>query len=168
MIRPRYLSRRARRVCSKSTAASADSPILPLRQLTLPSASYRSPLGSRVKCLLTTHLTTTRFIHRHRETPSSKLCPDAKTALALSGLKTGDTIAVGGFGLGGVPETLLNTLSSQNDGLSSLTVVSLTAGVDSFGLGRLFEAGKVKRVISSYVGENKPEQGRCMQTGAFL
>ncbi len=64
-------------------------------------------------------------------------------------------MAVGGFGLGGTPETLLNELSSQIDGPSNLTVASLTAGVDSFGLGRLFEAGKVKRMISSYVGENK-------------
>ena len=61
----------------------------------------------------------------------------------------------GGFGLGGIPETLLNALSTWEDGPSNLTVASLTAGVDSFGLGRLFEAGKVKRVISSYVGENK-------------
>jgi len=153
MIRP-WL-RRAGRVCSESTTNSAVPPILPLRRLTLSSASYRSTLGIHSQCFLATHLTPTRFIHRHRETPTSKRCPDAKTALALSGLKAGDTIAVGGFGLGGIPETLLNALSSQNDGLSSLTVVSLTAGVDSFGLGRLFEAGKVKRVISSYVGENK-------------
>jgi len=153
MIRP-WL-RRAGRVCSESTTTSAVPAILPLRRLTLSSASYRSTLGIHSQCFLATHLTPTRFIHRHRETPTSKRCPDAKTALALSGLKAGDTIAVGGFGLGGIPETLLNALSSQNDGLSSLTVVSLTAGVDSFGLGRLFEAGKVKRVISSYVGENK-------------
>lgn len=86
---------------------------------------------------------------------NSKVCPDAATALALSGLKVGDTVAVGGFGLGGTPETLLNALSSMEDGPSNLTVASLTAGVDSFGLGRLFESGKVKRVISSYVGENK-------------
>jgi hypothetical protein len=64
-------------------------------------------------------------------------------------------VAVGGFGLGGIPETLLNELSSQDDGPTSLTVISLTAGVDSFGLGRLLEARKVKRMISSYVGENK-------------
>ena len=64
-------------------------------------------------------------------------------------------VAVGGFGLGGIPETLLNEISSQDDGPTNLTVISLTAGVDSFGLGRLFEAGKVKRMISSYVGENK-------------
>jgi acyl CoA:acetate/3-ketoacid CoA transferase alpha subunit len=70
-------------------------------------------------------------------------------------LKSGDTIAVGGFGLGGTPETLLNALSTWENGPSDLTVVSLTAGVDNVGLGRLFEAGKVKRMISSYVGENK-------------
>ena len=155
MIRPRCLLARAGRVCSESTTTSLVPPILPLRQLTRSSASYRSTLGIQSQCFLATHLTPARSIHRHRATPPSKRCPDAKTALALSGLKAGDTIAVGGFGLGGIPETLLNALSSQNDGLSSLTVVSLTAGVDSFGLDRLFEAGKVKRVISSYVGENK-------------
>lgn len=96
-----------------------------------------------------------RFIHHHERTPVTKVCPDARTALDLSGLKSGDTIAVGGFGLGGIPETLLNEISNQESGPSSLTVISLTAGVDSFGLGRLFEAGKVKRMISSYVGENK-------------
>lgn len=86
----------------------------------------------------------------------SKLCKDASTALQLSGLKSGDTIAVGGFGLGGIPETLLNTLSAwEEGGPQSLTVASLTAGVDGFGLGKLFECGKVKRMISSYVGENK-------------
>jgi len=99
--------------------------------------------------------TARRFIHHHKDTPITKLCSDAKTALQLSGLKSGDTVAMGGFGNGGIPETLLNALSSQEDGPTNLTVASLTAGVDSFGLGRLFEAGKVKRMISSYVGENK-------------
>ena len=151
---------RVGRVCSTSSPPPSVAPsgippsISPLRQLALSSAPNRSPLVSRVPCSLATHLTTRRFIHRHQESPT-KLCPDAKSALALSGLKSGDTIAVGGFGNGGAPETLLNALSSQNDGPSSLTVASLTAGVDSFGLGRLFEAGKVKRMISSYVGENK-------------
>ena len=97
---------------------------------------------------------TRRGIHHHTTVPS-KLCKDAFTALQLSGLKSGDTIAVGGFGLGGIPETLLNTLSEWEDGPSDLTVASLTAGVDGFGLGKLFECGKVKRMISSYVGENK-------------
>lgn len=99
--------------------------------------------------------TARRSIHHHETTPISKVCSDATTALKLSGLKTSDTVAVGGFGLGGIPETLLNALSSQANGPTSLTVASLTAGVDGFGLGRLLEAGKVKRMISSYVGENK-------------
>ncbi|KAL7543461.1 hypothetical protein ACHAXR_012749 [Thalassiosira sp. AJA248-18] len=123
-----------------------------------------SPLDSeRVGAFIRPHQCTTpntvtaarRYIHHHENTPITKICPNAETALKLSGLKSGDTIAVGGFGLGGIPETLLNALSSQEDGPSNLTVASLTAGVDSFGLGRLFEAGKVKRMISSYVGENK-------------
>jgi len=71
---------------------------------------------------------TRRFIHHHTNTPVSKVCPNAKTALTLSGLKRGDTIAVGGFGNGGIPETLLHELSSQEDGPTDLTVVSLTAG----------------------------------------
>ncbi|KAK1743836.1 succinyl-CoA:3-ketoacid CoA transferase [Skeletonema marinoi] len=95
-----------------------------------------------------------RSIHHHISVPS-KLCKDASTALQLSGLKSGDTIAVGGFGVGGIPETLLNTLSAWENGPSDLTVASLTAGVDGFGLGKLFECGKVKRMIASYVGENK-------------
>ena len=50
-------------------------------------------------------------------------------------------------------ETLLNALASS--GPDNLTIASLTAGIDSYGLGRLFESGKVKRMIGSYVGENK-------------
>ncbi|KAL7506849.1 hypothetical protein ACHAXN_004174 [Cyclotella atomus] len=74
-------------------------------------------------------------------------------AFQLSGLKDGDTVAVGGFGTGGTPETLLNELS--RDGPGNLTIASLTAGIDSYGLGKLYESGKVKRMIGSYVGENK-------------
>jgi acyl CoA:acetate/3-ketoacid CoA transferase alpha subunit len=50
-------------------------------------------------------------------------------------------------------ETLLNELSK--DGPGNLTIASLTAGIDSYGLGKLYESGKVKRMIGSYVGENK-------------
>ena len=71
---------------------------------------------------------TRRFIHHHANTPVSKVCSDAKMALTLSGLKSGDTLAVGGFGNGGIPETLLHELSSQEDGPTNLTVASLTAG----------------------------------------
>ena len=68
----------------------------------------------------------------------------------------GATVAVGGFGLSGIPETLLNELSRDDfPEARDLTVVSLTAGVDGFGLGRLIDAGKVKRFMASYVGENK-------------
>jgi 3-oxoacid CoA-transferase len=66
----------------------------------------------------------------------------------------GITICVGGFGLGGNPETLLNAISRSHDA-KNLTVASLTGGVDGFGLGKLIEKGKIKRLISSYVGENK-------------
>ncbi|KAL3802870.1 hypothetical protein ACHAWO_010369 [Cyclotella atomus] len=98
-------------------------------------------------------LPTRRDIHHHRSTPLSKVCSDAKMAFQLSGLKDGDTVAVGGFGTGGTPETLLNELS--RDGPGNLTIASLTAGIDSYGLGKLYESGKVKRMIGSYVGENK-------------
>jgi len=98
--------------------------------------------------------------HRHNhfeEGSGSKVLPSAMIALQKSGLARGDTVAVGGFGLGGVPESLLNALSSTEFDLDvqDLTVASLTAGVDGFGLGKLFESGRVKRMISSYVGENK-------------
>ena len=66
----------------------------------------------------------------------------------------GATVAVGGFGLGGNPETLLAALA-RADHASQLTVASLTGGVDGRGIGLLLEAHKVKRLISSYVGENK-------------
>ena len=59
-------------------------------------------------------------------------------------------------------ETLLNELS--RDGPYNLTIASLTAGIDSYGLGKLYESGKVKRMIGSYVGENKVEahNTRCI------
>lgn len=60
----------------------------------------------------------------------------------------------GGFGLGGVPETLLEALS-VNDAAKDLTIVSLTAGTDDLGVGQLIKAGKVRRLIAAYVGENR-------------
>jgi len=163
-------------ICSKSissTAAASKSTASPMcvrRSLhvaslgtfnSYPLISDREVVRAQISSTLTTISTARRFIHHHADTSMSKVCPDAKTALQLSGLKSGDTIAVGGFGNGGIPETILNALSSQEDGPSNLTVASLTAGVDSFGLGRLFEAGKVKRMISSYVGENKVSNVHC-------
>src|SRR5881275_2877991 len=81
-----------------------------------------------------------------------KIYPDA--AKALAGIvKDGQTIAVGGFGLCGIPEALIEAL--RDSGVKNLTVISNNAGVENFGLGRLLATHQIKRMISSYVGENK-------------
>ena len=83
---------------------------------------------------------------------SSKVYPDA--ASALSGLlKDGLTLCCGGFGLCGVPERLIAAL--HDSGVRGLTVVSNNAGVDGAGLGLLLKSRQIKKMISSYVGENK-------------
>jgi 3-oxoacid CoA-transferase subunit A len=75
-------------------------------------------------------------------------------AAALEGLLfDGMTIAAGGFGLCGIPETLIAAI--EQSGVRDLTLVSNNAGVDNFGLGKLLRAGQVTRMVSSYVGENK-------------
>jgi len=79
----------------------------------------------------------------------SKLRDSAEAAFDGLNLQ-GATIAVGGFGLGGVPETLLHALS-RNDRARDLTVISLTAGTDELGVGQLIRAGKVRRLIAAYV-----------------
>ncbi len=78
----------------------------------------------------------------------------ASAADALKGLvKDGQLMAVGGFGLCGIPEALIAAL--KDSGVKNLTVISNNAGVDGFGLGILLESRQIKRMISSYVGENK-------------
>ena len=75
-------------------------------------------------------------------------------AAALKGvIKDGQTIAVGGFGLCGIPEALIEAL--RDSGVKDLTCISNNAGVDGFGLGLLLETRQVKKMIASYVGENK-------------
>lgn len=75
-------------------------------------------------------------------------------ALALEGLcGNGLTIMSGGFGLCGIPENLIAAL--RDSGAQDLTVISNNAGVDGFGLGQLLETKQIKKMISSYVGENK-------------
>ncbi|MGY1425752.1 CoA transferase subunit A [Lysobacter sp. A289] len=82
----------------------------------------------------------------------SKLYPDAKTA--LNGVVAdGQTLAVGGFGLCGIPEALIEAL--RDSGVTGLTAISNNAGVDGFGLGQLLGTRQIKKMISSYVGENK-------------
>jgi len=73
---------------------------------------------------------------------------------ALQGVVAdGQTLAVGGFGLCGIPEALIAAL--RDSGVSGLTVISNNAGVDGFGLGQLLTTRQIRRMISSYVGENK-------------
>ncbi|PNK60052.1 CoA transferase subunit A [Psychrobacter sp. FDAARGOS_221] len=74
--------------------------------------------------------------------------------LALKDIvKDGQTIAVGGFGLSGIPEALI--LALRDSGAKELTCISNNAGVDDFGLGLLLQTRQIKKMISSYVGENK-------------
>ena len=78
----------------------------------------------------------------------------ASAADALKGVvKDGQLIAVGGFGLCGIPEALIDALKAT--GVKDLTAISNNAGVDGFGLGKLLETRQIKKMISSYVGENK-------------
>lgn len=78
----------------------------------------------------------------------------SSAAEALKGVvKDGMTIAVGGFGLCGIPEALIAAL--RETGVKDLTVVSNNAGVDDFGLGLLLKTRQIKKMVSSYVGENK-------------
>ena len=82
----------------------------------------------------------------------NKIFPSAKAA--LDGLvKDGQLLAVGGFGLCGIPEALIDAL--RDSGVKNLSVISNNAGVDGFGLGKLLETRQIKKMISSYVGENK-------------
>ena len=75
-------------------------------------------------------------------------------AEALKGIvKDGQLMAVGGFGLCGIPEALIAAL--RDSGVKGLTVISNNAGVDGFGLGQLLDTRQIKKMISSYVGENK-------------
>src|SRR3984885_5338905 len=87
-----------------------------------------------------------------RGPPMSKVHPDAESALHGL-LKDGMTIAAGGFGLCGIPENLIQAL--VDSGVKDLTIVGNNAGVDDFGMGLLLKARQVKKVIASYVGENK-------------
>jgi 3-oxoacid CoA-transferase subunit A len=81
-----------------------------------------------------------------------KVYPDARAALA-DVVKDGMLIMSGGFGLCGIPETLI--LAIRDSGAKNLTVVSNNAGIDGIGLGVLLETHQIRKMISSYVGENK-------------
>ncbi|MEZ5653869.1 MAG: CoA transferase subunit A [Burkholderiaceae bacterium] len=82
----------------------------------------------------------------------SKLFPSAAEALADI-VQDGQMIAVGGFGLCGIPEALIAAL--RDSGVKDLTCISNNAGVDDFGLGLLLQTRQIRKMIASYVGENK-------------
>ena len=82
----------------------------------------------------------------------NKIYPSA--AAALEGvIRSGQLIAVGGFGLCGIPEALIEAV--KESGVKDLTAISNNAGVDDFGLGKLLQTRQIRKMISSYVGENK-------------
>jgi len=76
----------------------------------------------------------------------------AKAEEAIKGIKNNMTLMLGGFGLCGIPENSIAAL--RNSGVSGLTCISNNAGVDDFGLGLLLQTKQIKKMISSYVGEN--------------
>ena len=82
----------------------------------------------------------------------NKVYPSAASALADIA-KDGQTYAVGGFGLCGIPEALIAAL--RDSGVKNLTAISNNAGVDGFGLGQLLSTRQISKMIASYVGENK-------------
>lgn len=82
----------------------------------------------------------------------NKVLSSAEEALKLVGIRDGDRIMLGGFGLCGIPENLIEAL--RQSGVKDLTCISNNAGVDDFGLGRLLDTRQIKKMISTYVGEN--------------
>ena len=81
-----------------------------------------------------------------------KVVADAREAIKEAGIKDGCTIMVGGFGLCGIPENLI--LALRESGHKDLVVISNNAGVDDFGLGILLKTRQIRKMISTYVGEN--------------
>jgi 3-oxoacid CoA-transferase subunit A len=83
---------------------------------------------------------------------ANKIYPSADAALK-GVVADGQTLAVGGFGLCGIPEALIDAL--RDSGVKNLTCISNNAGVDGFGLGKLLGTRQIKKMVASYVGENK-------------
>lgn len=118
-----------------------------MRRCTLASRAMQAPAW-RVAAVAAPHA----WRHlRCSSTSSSKVV--ASAAEAIKDIPSGATICVGGFGLCGIPENLIDALTKS--GVKDLTAVSNNAGVDDFGLGLLLKSGQIKRMIASYVGENK-------------
>lgn len=93
-----------------------------------------------------------KYTNGHKVIRMNKVVANAQDALA-NNVSNNQTIAVGGFGLCGIPEALIDAL--KETGVTGLTCISNNAGVDDFGLGKLLQTKQIKKMISSYVGENK-------------
>lgn len=89
----------------------------------------------------------------------NKVVKNAKEA--ISGMQNGQTFMLGGFGLSGIPENTINALVESD--LTDLTCISNNAGVDDFGLGLLLKKHQIKKMISSYVGENKEFERQLLE-----
>ena len=89
----------------------------------------------------------------------NKVVKNAKEAIAE--MKNGQTFMLGGFGLSGIPENTINALVDSE--LTELTCISNNAGVDDFGLGLLLKKHQIKKMISSYVGENKEFERQLLE-----
>jgi 3-oxoacid CoA-transferase subunit A len=83
----------------------------------------------------------------------NKVVQNAAEALQKAGIRDGVTIVLGGFGLSGIPENLI--LALRETGVNDLTCVSNNAGVDDWGLGLLLQTRQIRKMVSSYVGENQ-------------
>ena len=84
----------------------------------------------------------------------------ANAAAAVRDIEDGATLMVGGFGLCGIPENLIAAL--RDKGVKNLTVISNNAGVNDFGLGLLLQRKQIKKMISTYVGENEIFEQQCL------
>ncbi|MBS1656050.1 MAG: CoA transferase subunit A, partial [Bacteroidetes bacterium] len=85
----------------------------------------------------------------------------ANAADAIKDIRDGATIMLGGFGLCGIPENCINALTKK--GVKNLTCISNNAGVDDFGLGLLLKTRQIKKMMSSYVGENAEFERQLLQ-----
>jgi 3-oxoacid CoA-transferase subunit A len=90
----------------------------------------------------------------------TKVVKDARAALERAGIKDGATILFGGFGLCGIPENMI--LALRDSGVKDLTCVSNNAGVDDWGLGLLLQTRQIRKMISTYVGENQIFEGQFL------
>lgn len=144
-------SRKTRNYCTRTQYNSVGRLPLELRTSTFLNFGTKTTLSTRVSTIIGS---VSSITCRSTSSKSTKVVNSAKEA--LSDIRLNDiTIAIGGFGTCGVPETLVNELSNT-DTATNLTIVALTANLDDYGIGKLLQKhNKVHRLISSYVGENK-------------